>query len=353
MKTIQWGILGTGYAAKQFAQGLSFLHAAKLLAIGSRQQETADTFSRQFNVPRSYNSYEKLVMDKDLDIVYIATPHVMHKDHCCLALEAGKAVVCEKPFTLNANEAREVIQLARQQNLFCMEAMWTRFLPLVQIVPKLLQEGVIGEVQMLMADFGIRIKFDEQDRHFNQQLGGGALLDLGVYPLSLAYYLLGSPARVVSQCTWGKTQVDEQATVTLSYASGALAVLSCSLLTTTPTEAILLGSRGLLRIHAPLYRPSKLSIKKFAEVSSSSNQVKGGRLAAVKQWPWVRSFYDRYLWRPRPSTQFIPYQGNGYNYEAAEAMRCLNQGELESKIMPLEETLKIMETLDTLRAQWR
>jgi predicted dehydrogenase len=353
MKEIHWGILGTGYIAQEFAQGLRVLPDAKLLAVGSRKLETAQTFANQFQIPRAYQSYEALVADKDIDIVYIATPNIAHKDNCKLCLEAGKAVLCEKPFTLNAQDARDVIDLARDKKLFCMEAMWTRFIPLVQKVREMIDEGVIGDIKMFSADFGIQIAFDENDRRFNRNLGGGALLDIGIYPISLAFYLLGQPSNIVSQATLGKTEVDEQSSIIFQYANGQLATLYSSFLTNTPNEVIIMGTKGQLRIQAPIYRPYQLSIQKLTSPSSPSLNTQSGWKSKLKQIALIRKSYN-YLSRfvHKPKKIVIPYQGNGYQYEAAEAMKCLRNGEIESKIMPLDETLTILETMDTLRTQW-
>jgi predicted dehydrogenase len=361
-KTIRWGILGTGYAAKLFAQGLRFLPDAQLLAVGSRTLASAQEFSRQFGIPRAYESYEELVKDKDIDVVHIATPQSRHKDDCILSLEAGKAILCEKPFTINAQEAREVIALAREKQLFCMEAMWMRFIPLVQRVQTLINSGIIGEVRMLMADFGYPADIN-RDNRFNPDLGGGALLDRGIYPLSLAFQLLGPPSDIVSQASMGNTGVDEQSAVLLHYPQGQLAILSATLRTHTPNEAMITGTQGLIRIHAPFYRPHKLSITQFPELPSSSGEssspsLKKRLLSSVKQNPLLQRLYLRFdsyllpLTRRQAKELVEPFDGNGYNYEAAEVMRCLRNGEWESKIMPLDETLSIMETMDSIRRQW-
>ncbi|EDN69648.1 oxidoreductase family [Beggiatoa sp. PS] len=292
MKEINWGILGTGYIAQEFAQDLRRLPEAKLLAVGSRKLEVAQAFAHQFQIPRAYQSYEELVTDKDVDIVYIATPNTAHKDNCILCLEAGKAVLCEKPFTLNAKDAHDVIELARDKKLFCMEAMWTRFIPLVQKVREMINDGVIGDIKMFTADFGLQMAFDENDRHFNLKLGGGALLDIGIYPISLAFYLLGKPSNVVSQATLGKTQVDEQSSLIFQYANGQLATLYSSFLTNTPNEVIIMGSQGQLRIHAPIYRPYQLSIQQFTALSSSSSKIQPGWKSTLKQIALVRKFYN-------------------------------------------------------------
>lgn len=355
MEVIRWGILGTGYAAAKFAQGLKILSGAKLLAVGSRKRETADGFAVKFDVPRKYSRYEELAADKDIDIVYIATPHVFHKSHCLLCLESGKAVLCEKPFTINAQEAKEVIGLARKKRLFCMEGMWTRFIPLIQKTREWIGEGMLGDIKMLTADFGLRIRFDENDRHFNPDLGGGALLDLGIYPISLAYYLMGPPQKITCHAVYGKTHIDEQAVIIFSYDNGGQAVLSAGFLTNMPNEAAILGTKGMLKIDAPIYRPHKLSIHKFSEEISSGAGGKQGRLSRIKRTAAAKYLYHAVspLIRPTRTKRItIPYKGNGYNHEAGEAMKCLRKGKLESAVMPLDETLRIMETLDEIRSRW-
>ncbi len=361
VKKIRWGILGTGYVARQFAQGLSFLPDAQLLAVGSRNLATAQVFAHLFQIPRTYEGYENLVNDPDIDIVYIATPHHRHKDDCLLCLEAGKAVLCEKPLTINAPAAREIIALARQKQLFCMEAMWMRFMPLIQKIETLINSGIIGEICILNADFGIPTQFDPENRHFNPQMGGGALLDRGVYGLSLAFQLLGPPSQVVSQASIGKTGVDEQSAILLGYPQGKLAILTATLCAYTSNEAVIVGTQGKIRIHEPFFRPHKLSIEKLpdsASLASSSPSLKQKFLASAKRMPWLQRLYAQFqpylslLIRPQAKEIVQPLDGNGYNYEAAEAMRCLRAGELESPTMPLDETLSIIETMDTIRRQW-
>lgn len=316
---IRWGILGTGNIARKFAQGLQALEDAALVAVGSRSQESADRFGDQFQVPRRHASYEELVADPEVDVIYIATPHSLHKENMRLCLEAGKAVLCEKPFTINAREAREAIELARTRGLFLMEAMWTRYIPLMVELRRMLADGVIGSVRMITADFGYRARFNPQSRAFDPALGGGGLLDVGVYPISLASMILGTPDRIASLAEIGQTGVDEQAGMVLGYPGGELAVLHTAVRTTTPQEATIMGTDGWIRIHPRWWIPDTMTI-----------HPAGGE----------------------PQTIQVPFTGNGYNYEAAEVHRCLRAGLLESEIMPLDETLAIMETMDRIRAQW-
>lgn len=360
LKTIRWGCLGTGYAARLFAQGLRFLPDAQLLAVGSRTLTSAAAFARQWDIPRAYESYEDLVQDKDIDVVYIATPASRHKQDCLLCLKAGKPVLCEKPFTLNASEASEVITLARQNQLFCMEAMWMRFIPLIQRVQTIISSGTIGEISMLTADFGYPVESERKHHYLDPQLGGGALLDRGVYPLALAFQLLGSPTRVVSQAAMENTGADRQSAIILGYPQGQLAILSATLLTLASNQAIIMGTEGQIRIHAPFYRPHKLTITKTPAVSASANSsnLRQKLKSYAEQVPLLQSLYLRFgsylltLIRQQTTEIVQPFRGNGYNYEAAEVMHCLRSGKLESEKMPLDQTLSMIETMDIIRRQW-
>ena len=349
-QTIRWGIFGTGFIAGEFAKGLKFVPQAQLLGIASRTAANAKAFGEIFQIKRAYDSYEQLVKDPDIDVVYIGTPNHTHKELCLMCLEAGKPVLCEKPFALNAEEATEVIELARRQGLFCMEAMWMRFMPLIQRVKKAIAEGVIGEPKMLQADFGYVVS----DRH----AASGVLLDRGVYGLSLAYYLLGTPSTIQTQANFGSSGVDEQSAILLNY-STAIAVLSQSLRTQTPNRAVISGTKGRITIDELFIMPEKISIEQFAPpdnpfpsplVPPSSKQKLA---AAVKGNSLVRRLYISLsgLLKSEAAT-IMPLTGNGYNYEAMEVVRCLQNGQLESETMPLDETLKITEAMDYIQSQW-
>ena len=316
---INWGIIGTGNIARKFATGLGVLPEATLLAVGSRGMETADAFANQFDIPRPYDSYQALANDPDVQAVYIATPHNLHMENTLLCLEAGKAVLCEKPFAINAAQAQAMVDKARAEGLFLMEAMWTRYLPILVKVRELLAEGMIGEVRMITADFGYRSNFNPKSRLFDPHLGGGGLLDVGIYPVSLASMILGQPSRITSMAELGETGIDEQAAVIFGYAGGELAVLTTAVRTSTPQEAFVLGTEGRIKIHSPWWYPQRMTVS-----------VKGKNEEEVH----------------------LPGEGNGYNYEAAEVMRCLREGKLESNVIPLDETVMIMQTVDTIRQQW-
>jgi predicted dehydrogenase len=319
-EAIRWGILGTGNIAKQFARGLSVLPDARLVAVGSRSREAADSFGQMFDVPKRHATYEALAADPEVDIVYVSTPHPMHAPNTILCLEAGKPVLCEKPFTVNTREAEEVVRVARAKKLFLMEAMWTRYIPIVAKVREWLRAGRIGEVRMVTADFGFKGDFDAEGRLFNPAYAGGALLDVGIYAVSFASMVFGAqPSRIASLAHMGSTGVDEQAGMVFGYDAGQLAVLYTAVRVNTPQEATVLGTEGSIRIHSPYWRGTTATIA----------------------WPEKGS-----------ETIEIPYPGNGYNFEAEEAGRCLREGRLESETMPLDETLAIVQTLDTIRAQW-
>jgi predicted dehydrogenase len=319
MDVVRWGILSTGGIARQFARGLAYAPGAQLVAVGSRSQANAEAFGDEFGVPRRYASYEALAADPDLDVIYIGTPHPFHAANSLLCIEAGKAVLCEKPFTLNARQASAVIRAARERGVFLMEALWTRFTPVMHKVRALLAEGAIGRPRMVTADFGFHAPFDPESRLFNRALGGGALLDVGVYPVSLASMVFGAPPRISTMAHLGATGVDEQAAMIFGYEDGALAVLSCAISVMTPMEATITGERGMIRLPANWWMPQECILSLEGE----------------------------------PEQTFeLPFTGNGYNYEALEVMRCLREGLLESPIMPLDETLALMQTLDNIRSQW-
>jgi predicted dehydrogenase len=357
---IRWGIIGTGFIAGEFAKGLTSVPQAQLLGVASKQAANAETFSQVFGIPRFYRSCEELVQDPDIDVVYIGTPNYTHKDLSILCLEAGKPILCEKPFTVNAAQAQEVIEVARRQKLFCMEAMWMRFMPLVQQVKNMIEQGEIGTVKMLMADFGYVVNTHSSSHFDTLDQGGGVLLDRGIYGLSLAYYLLGEPSKIQTQANLLNTGTDEQSTVLLNYSQGALAVLAQSLCTESSNQATIMGSKGRITLDRLFIMPEKISITQFPEATTNSFHSpliplssKQKLVTKVKQNSLVRRVYLSLMDLLNSSKTIIkPLQGNGYNYEAAEVVRCLQNGELESKIMPLDETLKIMQAMDHIRRQW-
>jgi len=316
-KTVRWGILGAGSIARKFAAAVPDADGAELVAVGSRAQDRADAFGDAFDIPRRHGSYEALVNDADVDAIYVATPHTRHKDDSLLALAAGKAVLCEKPLTINAAQARELIDGARGRGLFLMEAMWTRFLPAVVRAREFIADGRIGEPRMLMADFGFRTGAGADHRLLNPALGGGGLLDVGVYPVSFAHMLFGPPAEATGAAEIGPTGVDTQAGMVLRHTGGQVSILGCAVRTRTPHQAYILGSEGHIHLQ-PFWSARELRLARGDE-----------------------------------SERIAPeFRGNGYNYEIEEVGRCLAAGRTESKTMPLDDSLAVIETMDALRAQW-
>ncbi len=315
----RWGILSTGRIAGTFAEALAVLPDAELLAVGSRTEASAKAFAETHGVEKIHSSYESLVSDPDIDAIYVATPHTLHPENAMLCLNAGKPVLCEKPFAINTELAQSMIDVARQKKVFLMEAMWTRFLPAMQRFFELIEDGAIGEPQLLEVDFGFRAPFDAKARLFNPTLGGGALLDVGVYPVALATRIFGEPATVASSANIGDSGVDEQASAILTYASGAQAVLSCAIRTHTQQSAAIYGSAGWIKIQEPWWQANRLILQKPDK---------------------------------KPVTLDVPFEGNGYTHEAMEVMRCLGEGLTESPRMTHENTLMVMRTLDRIRAPW-
>ena len=333
MDKIRWGILGTGYIANLFAEGLSVLDDATLAAVGSRGQASADAFGEKWHTPHRHASYEALVSDPTVDAIYISTPHPYHYENTLLCLTASKHVLVEKPFAMNARQAREMIDLADSKGLFLMEAMWTRCLPAMVQVRQWISDGQIGDVHLVRAHFSFRADFDAKSRLFAPELGGGALLDAGIYPISFASMVLGTPKTIHSTATIGPTGTDDISSYMFGYDDGKTALLSSGVRLAIPVEAEIFGSNGYIKIHEPWLRPRVVTLAKPPAPGSDTSLIYDGLL------------FDK-------QTIYPPTHGNGYNYEAAEVARCIRAGQIDSKLMPLAETLAIMETMDTIRAQW-
>ncbi len=317
---VRWGILGTGAIARTFAADLRLGDSGVVAAVGSRSRESAERFADDFGIPSRHAGYESLVAEPDVDGVYVATPHPMHRDNAILALRAGKPVLVEKPFTMNAAEAREIVEVARAQGLFAMEAMWTRFLPHVAVIRDWLARGVLGEIVTVTADHGQWFAEDPDSRLFAPELGGGALLDLGIYPVSFASMVLGTPSRIVSISAPAFTGVDAQTTMLFGYGGGAQAVLTCTLRAKSPTTASIVGTEARIEVDRDFYAPATVTL--------------------------IPRTGD-------PTPALSVHEGRGLRHQADEVARCLAAGELESPLMRLDETISIMETIDTVIAQTR
>jgi len=314
-RVLRWGIIGTGGIARTFAGDLRLIEEGIVTAVGSRSLASANAFGDEFDVGHRFGSYEELVRDPDVDVVYVATPHPMHHDNVILALEQGKHVLVEKAFTMNAIEARAIVDFARQRELFLMEAMWTRFLPHVVALRRLLAEDVIGPLVSVEADHGQWFAADPNFRLFAPELGGSALLDLGVYPVSFASMILGPPQRVVAMVDPSFTGVDGQTSMLFGYEHGAHAILTCTSRARSATRACITGERARIEIDGDFYAPSSFTL---IERSGESRRYE------------------------------FPTQGRGLQYEAQEVARCIEGGLTESPWMPLDESVAIMETMDAV-----
>jgi predicted dehydrogenase len=353
---IRWGILGTGGGARDFALGLRHVAGATLQAVGSRTPDRAANFAKTWGAAQSWGTYEQLVADPNVDVVYIATPHNSHKADCLLALAAGKPILCEKPFACTAAKAKEVFDFAKSKNLFCMEALWTRFLPIMLKAKSLIEAGELGQIHHFTAEFGFKVPFEEGSRYFSKQMGGGAMLDRGVYVVSLAHYFLGKPDRVSGMALLGKTGVDEHSSCMLGFPSGATALLSASLKVQTANEIVIYGEKGTLKINAPLYRPTSMTLSKTGDVLKSTGDA-GTRPESTSEKLLNNALFKKVFFKVVPALKSlrgsgknisIPYEGNGYNYEAAEVVRCLEAGLKESPIHTFQDVLEVLETMDKL-----
>lgn len=316
-RIFNWGIIGLGKIAHKFAQDLRALPNAKLHAVASRSIEKAQDFATQYDAPHAYGSYQELVNCPDLDVVYIATPHVLHKENTLLCLDAGIPVLCEKPFAMNAQEVNTMIQKAQEKNTFLMEALWTRFLPTTLKALSFIEQGVIGDVYSVKADFGFRATFDPNSRLFNPQLGGGSLLDIGIYPVFLALLLFGKPDEIKAFAQFSETAVDEECQILFQYANGKMANLHSTIRSQTKTEAFIYGEKGCINIHTRWHEPSSMSLLLNGE---------------------------------RPEHLSFQYEGNGYYLEAAEVMKCLEEGKTESPLLSLSFSRDLIHLLDKIRS---
>ena len=314
----RWGIIGTGGIAKAFARDLSYFNSHIVQAVGSRSIEKAIDFAVEFPGCTSYGSYEELVADPMIDAVYVATPHPQHVANTLLALNAGKPVLCEKPFAVNAIEARAMVAAAIDNDVALLEAMWTRFLPHIDKVREILSSGVIGEVVHVEADFGEYLIGHEIPRLIEPSFAGGALLDLGIYPVSFAHLVLGKPTRITATGVLTDKGVDNQTSAIFDYENGAQAIITTTFITSTPCRAIIAGKLGRIEIDRTFFSPASMRV--------------------IMQDGTTTEY---------PNT----YQGRGLREQAAELERMVRNAEVESPLLTHKMSIEIMETLDEIRNQ--
>lgn len=316
---LRWGVLAPGRIAGAFVDAMHRNTRQRVAAVGSRSLQRAQAFADGHGIRRAYGSYEQLVGDPDIDAIYVASPHSEHRTQALLAISAGKPVLVEKSFTRNAAEAQEVVTAARSSNVLAMEAMWTRFLPQSDVIRQLLADGVLGELVTVLADHGQSFEFDPAGRLFNPALAGGALLDLGIYPVSFASFVLGAPDQVIASGSLTETSVDAQVSMVLS-SGAAQACLNTTLLAKTPTTASISGSEARLELSGPFYGPAVLTLS----ANDGRSLVRGEDDISGHQ---------------------------GLCFEAAHFATLVAEGAAESPLLPLDETVSVLRTIDGIRRE--
>ncbi len=319
---VRWGILGCGRIARKFASDLKLIDNTVLVACGARSAASADAFAKEFNVKNIHHSYESLVSDAEVDVIYVATPHSHHHEHVLLCINNNKAVLCEKAFAINYKQAKEMIDAARNKSVFLMEAVWTKFLQPFNKVKEMIDAGMLGEIKSMLLNFGFRAPADAPQRLLDPALGGGTILDIGIYNVFTALFFLGKPDEITATATLTEENVDEQCAVTFKYKNGTLAQLFSTFLSDGGTEADICGTRGRIRLTSRYYTPFT-TIEYFAG---------------------------------RPDTKQVielntKEEGFGYQHEARHTVECLERGLTESPVMTHADTLLLMQTLDAIRKE--
>ena len=317
MKNIKWGILGLGKIAGKFATALKDVEGAELYAVASRSKTKAETFAKEHAATKLFSSYEEMLKDEELDVVYIATPHVFHYEQTLLCLDHKKAVLCEKPFALNKKQVEEMIAKAKKEKVFLMEALWTQFLPHFKFVIEQIKSEKYGKIKNLKADFGFPAPVDLDKRLYNKNLGGGSLLDIGIYPIFMAMSTLGVPERIEAKASFHDTGVDEDCDIIFEYKNGVEAELGSSIIKQTPTAAIIQFEKATLTLNTRFHEPTSIII-----------QTPEGE-----------------------ETKEFKVNSNGYNFEAEHVQKMLREGKTESTEMTFEKSLQLIELLDKVRTK--
>ena len=317
MKSYNWGILGTGNIAGKFVEGLQIVKDANIYAVASRTKAKALDFANKYHVQVAYGRYQDMLNDTFVDIIYIATTNNLHYENTLMCLNAGKAVLCEKPFTLRVSQLQEMIDLAYSKKIFLMEALWTRFLPTIEKVINLIESGAIGEPHIIKADFGFKAQYTSKSRLFNPLLGGGSVLDIGIYPLFLSLLLFGKPMSIKALSINAQTGTDITTGIIIRHAKERMSILTSSFAVSLETQAEIVGTEGTITLHRMFHMPTTISITKDGKTKKIPVRIKG----------------------------------NGYNYEAEEVMKCISQGKIESTKLPLSFSLELMKMIDSVLNQ--
>ncbi|WP_372642800.1 Gfo/Idh/MocA family protein [Ancylomarina sp.] len=317
-RKIRWGIIGLGKIANKFASDLQLSNEAELYAVASRNQKKAKDFAEKYHSQKCYNSYEEMAKDEAIDVIYIATPHSFHFENTMLCLKNNKSVLCEKPMGLDSHQVRAMIKEARSRNLFLMEGLWTRFIPATEKLIDLLRNKSIGELQYIHADFGFKGDLNLESRVYNKKLGGGSLMDIGIYPIYLSLITLGFPTHMNAVARMTETGVDSYCSMLFGYENGEKAILESSIEADTPTVANIYGSKGYIKLHSRFHHSEKISLYQDDKLKEE---------------------FD------------LKYQGNGYIYEVEEVNRCLRNRMIESPKLPHALSLDLMALIDQVKTK--
>jgi predicted dehydrogenase len=317
MKTYNWGIIGTGWIANKMAEALHYVPQSKLYAIGSRSLDKAQEFATNYNC-KAYGSYEELLNDTLVDIIYVATPHSYHCANTLMAIAKGKHVLCEKPFAVNGQEVKKMIDAAREKNVFLMEALWTRFNPRLIKVKEIIDSGMLGKVKLLTSNFGERKPFSPDNRFFCNDLIGGALLDMGIYSLFTALFLLGKPKSITATGTIGATGVDTNCNVNLVYDDDTFATIYTSLLAETDSNTTIFCEKGDIHLSQYVYAPNQITITPL---------------------------------NGKPEDIVVDVNENLYAYEAIEVINCLENQKNQSDKWTWDDSVMIMNIMDEIRRE--
>lgn len=347
---LKWGVLGTGEVAFDVAYAINFVKNNKVMGVASRSAKNAEWFAKNFADAKAYSDYDSLINDPDIDIIYIATPNSTHTDMMRKCISAKKHILCEKPFCLDSKEGKEIQSLANAANVFCMEALWTRFIPATKKIIDQVKSGELGQLRYVKGSFG---HIFSKDRCYNKELGGGVLFDLGMYLISLTYPILGMPNDYQFMPTIGKSGVDEQSTFTFTYKSGIIASFHCSFLNDLENTIEFYGEKGILKLGPPFYRTSKISYD--AQVINTNSPEKSvrknpyGYPGPMRSAPYFKEKLKPML-PSKSKTSSVSFTGNGYHYEIEEVYNCIIKGQLESSTLPLDHSIQVVEIMNNLYA---
>ena len=314
---MNWGIIGLGKISNKFAEALKVVDDAVIDAVASRNQTKADEFAKKHQANKAYGAYDALFQDDEVEVVYIGTPHVFHAENAIAAMENGKAVLCEKPIAMNQKQAQKMFDCAKANNVFLMEALWTRFIPSFIKAKKLIENGTIGEVKNIIADFGFRSNLSPESRVFNPKLGGGSILDVGIYPIFLTTSILGKPNAIKAFANLNEQKTDDACNMVFDYGN-AMASLTSSLVANQPIEATIFGTTGAIRLNNRFHEPTSVSILRNRQVEQ------------------IIEFSEH---------------GNGMQYQAVEVQNCIKAGKVQSDLMSWNDSLLLHEVMDKVRQE--